>query len=464
MTILVRVGLVLLSSVLGVLVFPPFGLWWMAVVAWVPLFFAIRGLSARPAFYVGLGQGFLLYGVTLSWLWGLFGVSAVVLWVVTASFVGVVCALISYHKLNGYWGSFIGAAIWVGCEFFRAEIYLLHFPWITPGTGLPPGFYSPIFGVYGMSFLIIFGSLLIREKGKNRNVGICWLLILLNSALIRSESREGDVKVLAVQNEEGDFDEKFEQTVNAFDGHAAIVWPELSLGRDLDEVGRSKGRLYEFGRKNDVVMVVGGAVDSGEEMAYNAAITLDAGIEVGTHFKNKPVPLFNDGKKGTEAKSIKTSKGVIGTPICFDCDHESVIRRMVADGAEVILAPSLDAKPWSARQHDQHAELFRHRAAENGRWVVVAASSGRTQIIDKYGNQVATIPLMELGVLEGMVRLESGRTIYNRFGWVTGWVCLGVAGMALLLALWRNVRGMKKEKEVIPLRKTYQTNDVYEVF
>ena len=187
-------------------------------------------------------------------------------------------------------------------------------------------------------------------------------------------------------------------------------------------------------------MVVGGFVDSGEELSYNASITLDNGSQAGTHFKNKPVPLFNDGKKGTEAKSIKTSIGAIGTPICFDCDHESVIRRMVADGASVILAPSLDAESWSARQHDQHAELFRHRAAENARWIVVAASSGRTQIIDSYGNRAGTIPLMEPGFLTGEIALESGRTIYNRFGWLTGWVCLVLTGLALMMAIYFSFR------------------------
>lgn len=441
MTVFIRVGLVVLSSVLGVLVFPPFGLWWLAVVAWVPLFFALRGLSTRPAFYVGLGQGLLLYGVTLSWLWGLFGLSSFALWIIVASFVGLACGLICSLRLNGVWGSVIGAAIWVGCEFFRSEIYALHFPWITPGTGLAPGWFSPVVGVYGVSFLVILGSLLMRERGKLRLMGAGVLGVLLVSGLVSFSAGEGDLKVLAVQNEEGSFEDKFGQTVNALDGHAAVVWPELSLGRNLDEIERSKKKLLAFTSENDVVMVVGASVDSGEELSYNAAIVLDAGVEVGTHFKNKPVPLFNDGKRGVEAKSVQTTFGKIGTPICFDCDHEAVIRRMVADGASVILAPSLDAKSWSARQHDQHAELFRHRAAENGRWIVVAASSGRTQIIDKYGNRVVTIPLMDPGVLEGEVVLESGRTIYNRYGWLTGWVCLVVGSMALLISLYGTMRG-----------------------
>lgn len=433
-------GLILLSSVLGILVFPPFGLWWLAVVAWVPLFFAVQGLSPRPAFYAGLGQGLILYAVTLSWLWGLFGASSIALWIVVAAFVGLACALMSALKLKGYWGSFLGASIWVGCEFFRSEIYALHFPWITPGTGLAPSFFSPVIGVYGMSLLVIFGSLLVREKGQNRNIGLLWLGLVLLAGFTRQSDLEGDISVLAVQNEEGSFEEKFQQTVNAYDGHAAIVWPELSLGRELDEVEENKKKLLEYSAQTGAVMVVGGYVDSGEEQPYNAAITLEGGAVLGTHFKNRPVPLFNDGKKGTEAKALKTSIGVIGTPICFDCDHESVIRNMVTDGAQVILAPSLDAIHWSARQHDQHAELFRHRAAENRRWIVVAASSGRSQIIDSYGNRVATIPLMEPGVLEGKVKLESSRTIYNRFGWLIGWVCLATASFSLVMVIFRAIR------------------------
>lgn len=145
-----RVGCVVLSSVLGILVFPPFGLWWLAVVAWVPLFFAVQGLSARPAFYAGLGQGVLLYGVTLSWLWGLFGVSSIALWVVVASFVGLACMLMAVLNLKGYWGAFVGAAIWVGCEYFRSEIYALHFPWITPGMGMAPSYLSPVSSARGV--------------------------------------------------------------------------------------------------------------------------------------------------------------------------------------------------------------------------------------------------------------------------------------------------------------------------
>lgn len=289
--------------------------------------------------------------------------------------------------------------------------------------------------------MVIFGALLLREGGKNRNWGLLCLVLLYLAGFIRPSSRVGDIAVLAIQNEEGSFEDKFQQTIDAYDGQVAIIWPELSLGLDLNEVADNKRRLLDFSAKTDSVMVVGGYVESGEEKNYNAVITLDGDAEVGMHFKNRPVPLFNDGKKGKEAKAIQTSVGKIGTPICFDGDHEGVIRRMVADGAELILAPSLDAKSWSARQHDQHAELFRHRAAENGRWVIVAASSGRTQIIDLYGNRVTSIPLMNPGELSGMVSLEYGRTFYNRYGWLIGRLCRGVTAMPSILVIYWGLKG-----------------------
>lgn len=439
--------LVILSALFAILAFPPFGLWPFIVVAWVPLFIALRGAVARGAFYIGFGQGILLYGICLSWLWGLFGPNALVLWIILGIFVGVACALIVALRLSGLLGSVIGASIWVGCEFFRSEVYALHFPWITPGTGLPPTWLSPIVGVYGVSFLLVFGSLLVREKTKLRVIGISLLIGLMMSGFVSFSIVEGDIRVLAVQNEEGSFKDKMAQTTSAFDNHDVVLWPELGMGSTVSQTSRAKMKLLDFSRENKVIVVAGGYEDSGEELAYNAAMVFDGGVAVGMHFKNKPVPLFKDGKKGTEAKSIKTSSGLIGTPICFDCDHENVIRRMVEDGAEVILAPSLDAIHWSERQHDQHAELFRHRAAENNRWIAVAASSGRTQIIDNHGNRVATIPLIEPGVLEGAMSLKTGRTFYNRFGWVTGWICFAIATGAFLWVLVKSLIKRIQRKE-----------------
>ncbi len=49
----------------------------------------------------------------------------------------------------------IAATLWTAIEFFRCELFLLRFPWITPGSAIGPTWLSPVLGVYGASFLIM---------------------------------------------------------------------------------------------------------------------------------------------------------------------------------------------------------------------------------------------------------------------------------------------------------------------
>lgn len=443
-SLIYRCLLSLLSAGLAILAFPPFGIWQFVLIAWIPLFLAIRGLGARAAFYIGVFQGFALYSVTLSWLWELFGSSSIALWLILSFFVGLACSLISGLNLNKSSGPVIGAAIWVGCEFFRSEIYALHFPWMTPGVGMKPSYMDSIVGVYGVSFLIILSALLVVGKVRMRIVGSLIILAILGATFVkRWIPKNVVINLLAMQNEHSYYIEKLKSTADYIteDGGEfdVILWPEISVEGKVLERKSIRDRVEKFSMDQDSVFIFGSYVTANKTEKYNSAVTMMNGNVLGLHYKNRPVPLFNDGKRGTEAKAIDTPIGRIGTPICFDCDHESVIRRMVADGAELILAPSLDAISWTEKQHLQHAELFRHRAAENHRWIAVAATSGMTQIIDPNGKRMTSIPLMEPGFMKGTVGLVNGRTFYNKYGWLTGWVCMGIAVIVLILSLTRGI-------------------------
>ena len=82
-------------------------------------------------------------------------------------------------------------------------------------------------------------------------------------------------------------------------------------------------------------------------------------------------------------------------------------------GASFFLVPSMDAGSWTDRQHEQHARLFRHRAAESGRWFAVAATSGVSQIVDPQGRVRGRLPTMEDGVLLGSVVPRTEQTLYR---------------------------------------------------
>lgn len=146
------------------------------------------------------------------------------------------------------------------------------------------------------------------------------------------------------------------------------------------------------------------------------------------------VHFFDDGTPGSEALPVETDFGKVGTPICFDCDYEGIARKMTAAGARYFVVPTMDAESWSARQHDQHAELARMRAAENARWMVVAATSGVSQIIDPNGHLHARLGAMEQG----------GITFYTRYGWLLAWCVLVLAAVAWV---WLLIPVRKRQAE-----------------
>ena len=92
----------------------------------------------------------------------------------------------------------------------------------------------------------------------------------------------------------------------------------------------------------------------------------------------------------------------------------------------------MDSAKWTARQHDQHAELFRIRACENGRWMFVCATSGVSQAIDPRGHLHGRLEALAQGPFTGTIRRETKLTFYTRCGWLTPWVALALAAICWL--------------------------------
>jgi apolipoprotein N-acyltransferase len=104
---------------------------------------------------------------------------------------------------------------------------------------------------------------------------------------------------------------------------------------------------------------------------------------------------------------------------------------MTAAGAEFIVSPTMDAINWTLPQHEQHARLFQIRAAENRRWIAVAATSGVTQIINPSGHVVARLPLVQEAILSGRLDRRTDLTFYTRYGHAFPWLT-----PLLALACW----------------------------
>jgi len=309
---------------------------------------------------------------------------------------------------------------------------------------------SPWIGVYGISFVLLLGAALICHSGRSRIVGGAIIAVMLASTLFPRPTPEIDdpIKVMALQSEvtvPETYIDLMEQESAEVD---LIIWPEYGISSDIRKNDRAWLKLMMLAKEREVVMVVGTQTRLEYPDWYNTALTFNGDGELGTHYKNHTVHFFDDGLAGTETKSIQTELGKVGTPICFDCDYEDVSRGMALDGAEFFAVPSMDAQHWSVREHFQHGELFRHRAAENGRWMAVSSTSGLTQIIDPLGDRVSSIPLMDDGVLLGEIGRRSDLTIYTRWGWLFPWATMILGACWVMVMFFQFVFAHRRNKLV----------------
>lgn len=436
-----RCALAVASGAFYALAYPPFGWRFPVLLGLAGLFVALKGQIGTRARTIGFLHGMAACAVGLSWMFEIFGAFVVALWCVLAAFTALFAEMQSRAVSRGItgWKLAVFTAInWGAWEFIRAELFPLKFPWMTAGLAIGPNALLPWIGVYGVGLIVVFAAAL----------GIMWrwhsgLAVLTPLALMTGTySWTGHVyreepkplKVGGLQMECVSLDEFLKGTRALPPDVRHVVWPEYAVPYDLRANKRDWKLVQELCKERNITLTAGTQRhEDGGKVWCNIALTLDPTGVRGEHNKIHTVHFFDDGLPGKTALPVDTANGKIGTPVCFDCDYEGVARKMTAAGAEAFIVPIMDAEKWTARQHGQHAELFRIRACENGRWMFVCSSSGVSQVIDPHGHVHARLDAMKQGALTGTIRRETALTFYTRIGWLTPWITLAAAVVAWVL-------------------------------
>jgi apolipoprotein N-acyltransferase len=103
----------------------------------------------------------------------------------------------------------------------------------------------------------------------------------------------------------------------------------------------------------------------------------------------------------------------------------------------------MDPAEWGRKQHLQHGEFVRLRAAENRRWMVVASSSGVTQLVDANGRVRGSLEPFSQGTLTGQLYALKTQTFFTRYGWRFPWLCIA-GGLLAGAVAWRSARRASK--------------------
>jgi apolipoprotein N-acyltransferase len=427
-------------GLLNAAAFPPLGLWPLALVAPCLFLLLIRNQPGGGARNLGFCYGLALALGTMYWLFGLFGAVAVALLLVMAGYFWLLGALIGMTQGHRPLIRAILVGLFaVAVEWLRGDAWYLRFPWYTVPHPLAaaPAWIAPArwLGVYGLSFVVW----LLAASGAfgPKPVWACFLLLPACSALLPGVG-DADRTALLIQVEQPRDPGELFPDILAERVDLAVL-PEYAYVISPADVLRLPVGPSALARKVSGPVVFGAVEGVYGTPAFENVVGVIAadGAVLGTFPKQRPVPLFRDGTPGTRRPTFALDEGVLGVAICYDFDAPEVTASLVAGGATVLVAPTFDALSWGRVQHEQHELLLRLRAVESDRWVLRAASSGRSEAVDPHGVPSAVgVPIGETGVVTVGFAHRTGVPLGSR-AHLLGPVAAAGTALLLLLAAWR---------------------------
>jgi len=475
--------LAIASGVLLAVSMPKPGWWPTAWIGLVPLLIAIRGARARDAARCGLVTGFVYYGVICFWL-TIFGWLPWFLVALKEAFWLMLFAVAASRLLPeriGWFGYIAVPAAWTVSQWARV-LGPLGFTWgslaHTQANVLPVIQLASITGPWGIDFIVCLlnlalANLLVPAQGRRRLVPILASLVLAAAAWIAGyavlHSAPGPRARTRVAIIQGCLPHEInpgpEYVPAAYSAYAEmsrqaakskpdfIVWPETTIVDEITDT-RWGPQISQLARETGANYIIGGYDFSGdpEGRSYNSAHFFDrASGRIGVYHKVHLVPYGEyvpfrkqmpwlerygirevDVLPGRSHELIPTEIGKVGVSICFESLFPAVSAQETRSGASALVIITNDAwfKQTQAARH--HAMMARLRAVENRRYVVRAAATGISAIIDPCGRLLSELDIYKSGILTGCIRPLTGLTPYARFG---DWFVFGCVAVLLSSAI-----------------------------
>jgi len=385
--------------------------------------------------------------------------------------------------------------VWVATELGRTYL-LTGFPWVLLGysqaTVIPIAQLASVFGVYGVSLLVAAVSAALATIGAGGNdakagrtflplavIAIITVTVWGSLRVSRGDlTHAGDpIRVGLVQGnvDQGEkwetaraaaiFDRYIGMTRQAIgDGAGLVLWPESSTPFMFEEDPVGAVRLRTLAQQARVPILFGSdqviwKSQNGLRVAdrmYNSAFLLRSdGTTPGIYRKLHLVPfgeyvplrglLFfaaplveaigSGFAPGEQATALPLDGHSLSVAICYEVVYPDLVRRFVVSGSELLTTITNDAWFGATSAPYQHFEQASMRAIEEGRYLVRAANTGISGIVDPYGRVVARSGIYEERVIVGDARFLRVSTFYARHGDVLAYACVLVS--VVLLALSR---------------------------
>lgn len=392
--------------------------------------------------------------------------------------------------------------LWVGMEYFRTlsqfafpwsdlgytQSYYLYILQVVS-----------IISVHGLSFLIaavnvMLWQVLRKEVGLGTRlacagipVGIVVLLIAYGWAVWPYIQYKGEIPVAALQgsvpinvkwaenNEDYSFKLYDSLAVSVKDSAVLVcVWPETAAPAYLTHDYNARLKVGATARRVGVPQFVGamGAEEKDGRMRYhNSAYLFEPNGSMGprydkaklvpfteavpyqdylpflrkdvitkylTFIETYNIPFWSDFSPGDSIKLYQVGDYLFGPLICYEGVFPEYTRQMILDGADFLVNITNDTWWGHSVGIYMHSRFSVVRAVENRCWVVRAANSGWTFIVDDYGEIRHELPLDAQGALVGRIDTIRDMSFFTRHGDVAGRVSFLITALcaAIFIIRW----------------------------
>jgi len=507
-----KIAWAILSGLLLTGAFPKIGIDWMAWIALVPLLYAIKDLSVGWGFRAGFITGLVHFLSLLYWLvpvmrtYGYLPLFlSVIIIIFLAAFLAIFIALFAAGvtavgpKPAGC--LVLMPLIWVALEYIRSFIFS-GFPWELLGYSqynrLQLIQISDIFGVYGLSALIVFvnGAVfmtllyVVKRRWQHTDIpkklaagsiiaavlGVAltgsyghWRLKAIDSLITAAPK----TRISVIQgniDQAVKWDPAFQiETIKKYNHLSAsvsnqqpdlIVWPESATPfYFLYDVAPSEMVFEAISRSGTDYLIGSPSVlrTDGVVQYYNSAYLIipekkTLGKYDKTHlvpfgeyvpfkkwlpFLGKIVAQIGDFSAGKVGQTLPWRREQLGVLICYEIIFPGLSRAMVKNGASILVNITNDAWFGKTSGPYQHFSMTVFRAVENRRSLARSANTGISGFIDPAGRVLASTDLLQDAVATRMVPILKEKSIYTQIGDLFAQACLAVVLLVTLIELFR---------------------------
>jgi len=471
----------LMSGILLFLSFPKFGLGFIAWIAFVPLFIALRNVvSIRRALLLG-------------WIAGLTACVGILYWITYVVvnyghlplYLGVTIMLMLAGYLSLYIGLFaagivylrkkvplylVAPVLWVCLEYAKSKLFT-GFPWENLGYSQYHNIFfiqiADIAGVFGLSFLILLLNAaffeLITERSKRSFTLAAFVFLLWSGVYTYGVMRINQIDhalqgapEMNVSLIQGNIDQSIKwnenfqkETINIYEelslrnpsvDQGLMVWPETAVPFNFQDENDLQRQVSNLSVKTKNWFIFGSmsyATDGDNNTDYfNSAYLLSPEGDIrGKYDKVHLVPygeyvplrtLFpfisrlaagiGDFAVGKGFHPLTMGERKIGVMICYEGILPEAARMYKNEAADLLVNITNDAWFGTTSAPYQHLSMAVFRAVETRLYLVRAANTGISAIIDPAGKILVQTGIFKKDKIHGKIKFIKLPTFYAKYG------------------------------------------------